>query len=778
MCFSNLGKDPTADDPSVDSSQDIRFIQQMNDGNSQQQQLLHQQHVRLQQQQEQDCGSSKSSSFKSISPLVMQEFSIPKLGGKVVPRYTMHKLNTKFPRTSSTLPMNGISSSSSLSPFSYHENPHFLQTKSHLNGFSDDIGTDALTNQPSKNVLARRSSLPQQLISNQVRRDSDGMLFTLAEHCRSVTTDSFPPSYTAIKQALLCDQYKRRPSTQSDAKTLKNLLKTKLVISDDTNDVADVRRKSDPGMFMKQRDFERRKELFMDENTSWSTSYGKVIAQQIGQWQKKRQNKQLQKDMLNWQAQTASTAPLNPVRYQIINPLIPGQPGITNPLQLGDGLNANSTSATLFPGNLSSGCVVGAYHFPQAVLPGPVATATPSIYYNPLRTPYTFVNPYQAMQIGQVPSVAPPPATYLIPQTAMPATQPKLLYYVPPSTNSSSSPVSSSSSSSVNTSSSLTTSNSLLNSSANVVPVSTSSPPRISLVSPPSHQKTTHTWLTDHTQFGGMELNKLQPVSPNSRKRHQSVPEKLTSLLQLPTPTSIPSTPLSLSSLSSGRSSPMDEEMDGNPDSPPLSKKQRSISDTTVYHSNYRLHQLSPGRGRSPTSSQANSPQPPHGSGMGVTLQGAGGTHLLEGGLSPLQAHLLQVHQSYGISRSAVEERRNRRHNRHTQDRRSHSPLRKYSGSSLNNGSISPPLSLMEEEEVRGTSESGGESVSVLDGKRELTSDIEGREMESETGSEQGRNTQLYMPAVGRCDLHTQPYMPAAGRCDLHTQLYMPAAGR
>lgn len=730
-----LGRDTTADDSCMDSSQDVKLSQQML-VNKQQQLLLLQQ-----QQQQQDCLTAMPS-FKSVSPLVMQEFPIPRPGGKVVPRYTMHKFNAKsIARSSSTLPANGLSSSSppsSSSSYSHPQHPQSLHNTPLLNGFSDDTGVH--TDQPHKNVLGRRGSLPQQF-SDQVVGGSDGMLFTLAEHCQSATTDSFPPSYTAIKQALLCDQYKRRPSIQNDPKTLKNLLKTKLVITDDTSDVMDGRRKSDPGSFMKQRDFDRRKELFMEENTSWSTSYGKVIDQQINQWQKKRQDKHAQREMLNWQAQAVSAASLNPLKFQMSNPLMPGQHSMVNPLQLGNGLNANPTSAAataaaLFSGNLSSGCLVNPYCFPQAVLPGSMGSTTPPIYYNRLATPYAFVNPYSALQIGQVASATPPPATYLVPQAALTASQPKVVYYVPPSTNSSLSSSSGSPSSSITaSSSSVTSTTSFHNSAAHTLPVSTSSPPRISLFAPPIRH-TTPTMLTDNTQFG-TEVHKLRPVSPNSRKRHQSVPEKLTYLLQLPPPPPVQSTRLSLSSLSSGRSSPMDEGVEGNPDSPPLSKKQRSISDTTVYHSTYRLHQLSPGRGRSPT--PGNSPQPPHGLGVCVNLQGPGGSQLSDEGLSPLQAHLLQVHQSYGI-RSAVEERKNRQRNMIPHEKRGHSPLRKYSGGSMNNGSISPPLSLMEEEEVVGvSSESGGEGVGVLDGKREVTSDVDGREMESETGSELGR---------------------------------------
>jgi len=53
-------------------------------------------------------------SYKSISPLVTQEFPIPKPGGKLIPRYTVHVHNKSSGggRNSLTLPANGFSSSS------------------------------------------------------------------------------------------------------------------------------------------------------------------------------------------------------------------------------------------------------------------------------------------------------------------------------------------------------------------------------------------------------------------------------------------------------------------------------------------------------------------------------------------------------------------------------------------------------------------------------------------------------------------------------------------
>ncbi len=706
--------------------------------------------------------------YKTVSPLVTQEFPMPKPGGRVVPRYTVHKYKANGGRNSFTLP------ASSSSQHSYHHANHAY----FLSGTSDDIGVhmDSLPK-----IADRRSSLPQHFITSHSSGGSDSKLFTLAENCQNPlpTSEQCPPSYVAIKQALLCEQYKRRQSVQSDPKTLKNLLKTKLVISDESNDAMYMRRKSDPGSYVKQRDFERRKELFLDENLSWAKSYGKVIDQQISKWQQKRQEKQLQREM-NWQqAQAVASASFTQqLQLHMLNhPLMAGQP-----VQLADGSVTTINTASLFPGNLTSATtgVVNPYMFPQTILPTSMGatSATPPVYYNPLGSAYTVINPYTAtgsMQLGQVqPTPTPSPAgAFFLPQ------QPKVLYYLAtsnatsspsPSSSTSSPPLSSSSSSSSSLSSSAITNTysfplhtSLPTSIAmptnivngnSVTPSFTSSPPRISLIAPPTIPSTT-SWLTDNAQFN-TDLHKLQPVSPNSRKRHQSVPEKLTSLLQPPLPSAIPPAPPSTSSLSSGRSSPMDEGVEGNPDYPPLSKKQRSTSDTTVYHSTYGSLQHSPGRGRSPTPlSQGSSPQPPQGgSVVAAPSQGSGGSSLLEGCLSPYHAHLLQVHQSYGISRSAVEERK-RRH-KPSRDKRGHSPLRKlsggslsngrkHSGESLTNGSMSPTSSLLEE----GQSSLEGIHTALggvlMEGRREAMSDMEEREGGSETGSEQGMSVCVCM---------------------------------
>ena len=118
------------------------------------------------------------------------------------------------------------------------------------------------------------------------------------------------------------------------------------------------------------------------------------------------------------------------------------------------------------------------------------------------------------------------------------------------------------------------------------------------------------------------ESYEYRPVSPGSRKRHQSVPEKLTSLLQQHSPLR-------------GHVSPVshDEYEEDEPVTPPSVKKQRSTSDTTVLYPPYsnRFSQLSPPNINSGhlSKSKSTSPQPQE----------------QRGNLTAFQSHLLKVHQ-------------------------------------------------------------------------------------------------------------------------------------
>lgn len=580
---------------------------------------------------------------KLLSPLVRQDFPIPKPGTRKVPRYTVTKLPIRpTPGTSFTLPpSNGLS-------------------KVHMLGFSDD--TAMYAQDFHKNIhWARRCSLPPPVHSGS---SSDSMLYQLAENCQSVSSDLHPPSYTAIKQALLCDKYKRRQSVQTDPKTLKNLLQTKLVISDRSDDLINLRRKSDPGSYMKQRDFDRRKELFMDENMSWSKSYGRVIDQQIHRWQKKRQERMQRDQMLSWRKADA----LNPIKLGMLSPLMAAQSGMINPLQVGAVANPGSA---LYPGTFASpGGVVNPYILPHGILAGSGVTATANapIYYNPFGTQYALVSPYTSLQLAAA-QTTPQTAAYLVPQANLTNTQPSLYYYMsaPPTTATPPSTSAAVTSLSLGTTApvAMTTLTMSGDQHSTLNAMATSTAPI------PSPNGGTYPQPAIHTaQAPSPPTLVPRPVSPNSRKRHQSVPEKLASLLQLP--------PLVCSTAeSSDRVSPMEINLD---DSPPSSKKQRSTSDTTVYHTPYMFGQHSPGGSSSGASHSPHrlsvSPQPP----LAPPTEG----------LTTLQTHLLQVHQSsYGMNRTAQEERMRRR-NRIPMEKRGNSPRRKLSGGVVKNESLSP----------------------------------------------------------------------------------------
>jgi hypothetical protein len=576
---------------------------------------------------------------KLLSPLVRQDFPIPKPGTKKVPRYTVTRLPIRpTPGASFTLPAsNGLS-------------------KVHLHGFSDD--TAMYTQDFHKNShWARRSSLPPPINSSS---SSSSMLYQLAENCQSMTSELHPPSYTAIKQALLCDKYKRRQSMQTDPKTLKNLLQTKLVISDRTDDIVNLRRKSDPGSYMKQRDFDRRKELFMDENRSWSKTYGKVIDQSIHRWQRKRLEKIQRDQILSWQKEA-----LNPVKLGMLNPLMAAQPGMVNPLQVN---SVGNSGSSLFPGTFlntaSPGGVVNPYILPQGILGGSgvtsAATANAPMYYNPFGTQYALVSPYTSLQLAAATQATPQTAAYILPQTNLTNAQPSLYYYMaaPPTTATPPSTASSSAATplTLGTTTPVAMTTQAMSHGLNTAAGAPISSPRTAYSQPAVHtaEPSSPPTIVPH------------PVSPNSRKRHQSVPEKLTSLLQPP--------PLTCSSVgSSGSNSPMEL----NPDSPPLSKKQRSTSDTTVYHTPYMFGQHSPGR-----TSSGHSP-------LRLSMSPQPNFAPPSEGLTSLQTHLLQVHQTSWMTKTAQEERMRRR-NRNPREKGGNSPRRKHSGGLVKNESMSP----------------------------------------------------------------------------------------
>ena len=680
--------------------------------------------------------------FSSTSPSPPPSAASVKATNKKVPRYTVTKFRVK---QGSNVMINGIPCPPSiLKPSAKH--PHL------------SIDDSSLLAPPgfSKNMYNRRCSLPHNMkpaVAFTDDQKAEATLHQLAEHMHSTPPHLEPPSYAAIKQALLCDQYKRRQSMQTDPKTLKNLLQTKLVISDNRNEIVSLRRKSDPGSYLKQRDFERRKELFIDENQSWSQAYGKVIDRKIAKWERKRVER-MHREMLMRQFGAAG-GDHGQLKFQFFNPLA-AQQGLINPLSAAaNGIQpgAAATSTLLAPSFLgqnpaAAGIGANPFIFSQPVIaPTPASTTaagattmTPgssSMFYSPFLTPYTFVNPYTpTLQVtnalGQ-----PTAATYFIPQQQ---TSPqKVLYFVPstngattvspapagvpvsvtnlnPPTQSSTTSMLASTLSSTNSPSSQTSSltgspspsiitqppppphhiisttsstspENSLSSSSNAPPAPNSAqqqapgggnvslanfPQLSSLMAPVSrtgHRNSLHSISSSSSSLSKdmsdeTESYEYRPVSPGSRKRHQSVPEKLTSLLQHHSPLR-------------GHVSPVshDEYEEDEPVTPPSVKKQRSTSDTTVLYPPYssRFSQLSPpntssgggiGLGGHLSKSKSTSPQPQEQRGSGLTA---------------FQSHLLKVHQvqhnnsSSGNSGGIVSER-HRRIGVHSPNAMTHSP--------------------------------------------------------------------------------------------------------
>ena len=532
-----------------------------------------------------------------------------------VPRYTVHKFSLKRGPP----------------PAINNRGGPLLKSK---HGFIDDSSVHASS--IPKKVFDRRCSLPP--MKSEERGTVIGQI---AENLQSAPSDAIPPSYTAIKQALLCDHYKRRSSMQTDPITLKNLLQTKLVITDDnclSPDLVSLRRNSDPGSYLKNRDFHRRKELFLDENSTWSRTQGSAIERKIHQWQRKRQER-LHRELL-WQHQKGELSPnsqSSQLKFHILNPLtgLPQGLGMLNPLQV-DPSNPTALLAAAAPTVTSGQSFVPSAYFgaagaaaginPFAVFPPTIvapSTATAGaggtntatfLNYNhttPFVTPYTFVNPYSTLQLTQT------PPTYYIPQQ----NQQKLVYFVPstatttPPNTHTSNLVTPQLAGALQTSPHHPHPHNTINTSSHTQPQAITTAPLLSsLIAPSSSSTNSSRSSVSSPPTVKLETFEPQPVSPASRKRHQSVPEKLATLLQPPPPPSV---------------------FEDDPESPPSVKKQRSTSDTMLYYMPYgiktppaMMSSRHHGSRRAAGSRRSHSPQPerPNGSSLAGTLR----SHLLQ----------------------------------------------------------------------------------------------------------------------------------------------------
>ena len=418
---------------------------------------------------------------RSLSPLTTQDLpAVPK--GKKIPRYTVHKFKVKSGGT------NGVSS--------------LLRQKKE---FKDDSGILGVP----RSVLNRRPSLPPMKPTEVPSTEQSSVLSRLAENLQNGTSSdaaTSPPSYTAIKQALLADSYKRRQSVQIDPKTLKNLLQSKLASSEESalrRDLLTQRRNSDPGIlnYWKQRDFDRRKELFVDENESWSRNYGRVIDKKIVTWQKKRHERR-QREFLRKQAELSPNGQNSALKFQILNPLTSAQ-GIVTPYAA----EVKTIPAAAAPSLVQPTPYLNPFLYPQQSLFTPTTTSdsnTASMVYSPYVSPYNFVSPY-SMQLAN-----PQTTTYLI-QASPAAPEQKVFYFVPSSTS--------------RTVSTTPTGYTL-------APSTTTMPQLSSLIAPTTAHPHTHA----NTQHEVVHMQEIRTESNNlsskNRKRKHTLPEKLSTLLQ------------------------------------------------------------------------------------------------------------------------------------------------------------------------------------------------------------------------------------------------------
>lgn len=322
-----------------------------------------------------DNGHSKTH-FESPS----SEFHFPKNGVKRIPRYTVQVKGR-----------NHQVSFSSNSP-SVHK--------------AEKERSDASS--VPRSVFERRCSLPANMPDPYGNSQA---LKQLNQRLNTLDPLQEPPTYTAVKMAMLCDQYKRRSSVQSDPKTLKYLLKSKL--SPEPVDLLKLRRYSDPGYHTKlDGSFARRKELFIDENATWSNTYSSVIQNKILQWKTQREEKR--RSVFAW-PKNEYPVEIQGLKYRLLNSYPQGN-GIPTSVP---SINSQTTA---FPGSPGLNSYV---YSAQPVSNG--SEPTPSMLYSPYVPPYTLINPYQqVVQVGQ-------PATYFLPQT--PVQDHQTVLYLLPRTN-------------------------------------------------------------------------------------------------------------------------------------------------------------------------------------------------------------------------------------------------------------------------------------------------------------------------------------------------------
>lgn len=376
-----------------------------------------------------------------------------------------------------------------------------------------------------RNLFSRRCSLPP-----VKAEEGANTLALLAERLQHASTSQIP-SYVAIKRALLSEKFRHQQSSVPRVlppRALLSLLQEKQLLDESitSQSILSQRRNSDPGSYLHQRDKTRRRQLFMDENRSWADHYSPVIEKKIQNWKMKRQER-LQREFLYMQSELASRHHQNRANdMHFLSSLSSTPQHATNSLYSVPTTTTSPTpvSTSLPQTFLTSGMngITSPFVYQQAIVPNNLTT-TPMLLPTPFLSPYTLMASYGALPANAT-------TTVFVPQTALADPQQKIVF-IP---SASAAPPEASTTSHISSN----------RAPAGMTATATSTgnrPPFSSLLAPVGmYQSRPEPEATQHV-----------PSALRSRKRNNSLPEKLSSLLQ---------------------SSAQD------PDSPPPAKKLRSAS--------------------------------------------------------------------------------------------------------------------------------------------------------------------------------------------------------
>ena len=369
------------------------------------------------------------------------------------------------------------------------KNSELYHFNSHLTAPACDDSSLMLPPHAPQNLYARRGSLPP------MKSGEGGNAVALLAERLQYTSDagaSLVPSYAAIKRALLSDKFKHSQNPVSRLvapKALLTLLQSKqLSESQDQKPNLTHRRNSDPGSYLQHRDKERRRQLFVDENRNWASTYGPVIERKIQGWRQRR-HQRLQKEYLRLYRYQELAASHKNGTLRLLSSTLSAMPGATH------SVNPSSTSAmTLPPTTLPQAYLAAAsnlsstpFMFQPTFLPSTTLAPAPMLLPTSFISPYTFMNSYTVpTSVG-----AHSTGAYFLPQ------QQKIVFL--PTT---------------------TTTGSLDSSKLQVSSTATESTPQFKGLLAP-------------TPVSQSKLrSEASNPEPASRKRKSSLPEKLSSLLQ------------------------------------------------------------------------------------------------------------------------------------------------------------------------------------------------------------------------------------------------------